>query len=446
MLEDHWADLAHHYRLGGNVAKAIEYLIRAAGQAAARSAHQEAISLATVALDLLPATPNDEQRDRREIALQRILILSYYVIKGWAVPEVERATLRSLELSERVHDTRAAIGSRMGLLLYYYQRADYERASVFRKQLLEIASTLPDHRLKGEIHVSVAAALTSQGDFEGARLQLEQGLLSSAADPFVPGSGFGQPACARAMLAQTMWRLGFPDQASKLFDQALADARILQHPFTDLMVADFCAVGCMIRRDGAGAKGFANVMTEIAKRYEFTAEILSSNIATAWADAWLGDSDGVERLREAITAWRAIGQEMTHTLECAWLGEVCLKFGRIDEAIAVLDDGIAFVARTSQGEAEADLYRLMGEAELQRSRANSASAARWFERAVDAARTRSAKIAELRATVCLARLLAKQGKRDEARAMLAEIYNWFTEGFDTADLKDAKSLLEELAG
>jgi predicted ATPase/DNA-binding winged helix-turn-helix (wHTH) protein len=195
-LEDHWAELAHHYRLGGDGTKAIGYLIRAAGQAAARSAHREAISLATVALELLAATPNNEERDRRELSVQRILILSYYVITGWAAPEVERATLRSLELSERINATRAAIGSRMGLVLYYCQRADYERAAVFRHQLLELVSTVPDHRLKSEIHVSIGVALTSQGELEEARRQLEQGILLSEADPFVPGSGLGQPACA----------------------------------------------------------------------------------------------------------------------------------------------------------------------------------------------------------------------------------------------------------
>ena len=124
---------------------------------------------------------------------------------------------------------------------------------------------------------------------------------------------------------------------------------------------------------------------------------------------------------------------------------MCLKFGRIDEARAALDAATSFIARTGEGFAESEVCRLKGEVELRLGRSlNSASAAEWFERAINAARKRSAKIAELRATANLARLLAKQGRRDEARAMLAEIYSWFTEGFETADLKDAKALLAEL--
>ena len=135
---------------------------------------------------------------------------------------------------------------------------------------------------------------------------------------------------------------------------------------------------------------------------------------------------------------------MARSWACGAIAELCLKFGRNDEAVAALEEAIGFIARTGEGFAESEIYRLKGEAELQLGRSHFGSAAKWFERAIDVARKRSARIAELRATTNLARLLAKQHKRDEARAMLAEIYNWFTEGYDTADLKDAKALLEEL--
>ena len=145
-----------------------------------------------------------------------------------------------------------------------------------------------------------------------------------------------------------------------------------------------------------------------------------------------------------MIGFEAIEGQISRSWSDAWLAEVCLKFGRTNEAIAALEDGIAVIALRGEGFAESEIYRLRGEAELQLGRSHFASAANWFERAIDAARKRGARMAELRAAVSLARLLVKQHKRDEARAMLAEIYNWFTEGFDTADLKDAEALLDEL--
>ena len=127
------------------------------------------------------------------------------------------------------------------------------------------------------------------------------------------------------------------------------------------------------------------------------------------------------------------------------IAELCLKFGRHDEAVAALEEAFAYRARTGEGFAEAEIYRLKGEAELQAGRSHFGIAVELFQQAIDAARKHSARIAELRATSNLARLLSRQGRRDEARAMLLEIYSWFTEGFDTADLKDAKALLDELA-
>ena len=126
------------------------------------------------------------------------------------------------------------------------------------------------------------------------------------------------------------------------------------------------------------------------------------------------------------------------------IAELCLKFDRVDEAQAALDEALAFVSRTGEGFAESEIYRLKGEIELRLGRSHFNGAAKWFQRAIDAACKRSARIAELRATASLARLLDRRGKRDEARAMLAGIYDWFTEGFDTADLKEAKALLDEL--
>ena len=245
-------------------------------------------------------------------------------------------------------------------------------------------------------------------------------------------------------MAHTMWNLGYQDQASKLMAEAESRTHALRNPFAEVSVADLYATLHMIGRDAPRAKAYADTMVRIANEFGFATELISSNIARGWADAWLGDPAGIELLRESMRAWWTIGNNMNRSQECAWLAELYLRFGRNEEADEALDEGLEFGSRTNQGLAESDLYRLKGETDLRLDRSNS-SAARWFERAIDVARKRSAKIAELRATICLAQLLAKQGKRKKARAMLTEIYGWFTEGFDTADLKEAKALLDELS-
>jgi tetratricopeptide (TPR) repeat protein len=245
-------------------------------------------------------------------------------------------------------------------------------------------------------------------------------------------------------MALAMWNLGYPVQASKLVEEAAAEGRALPHLYAEVMAADSVCMVHAMSKDVAAAKVYAETITNISTEYGFAGEIASASIVHAWADGCRGDPNSIELLREKQAAFEALEGQGSRSFVCGLIAELCLKFGRNDEAAAALEDAIAFIARTGEGFAESEIYRLKGQVELRLGRSQFARAARWFERAIGAARKRSARIAELRASVDLARLLAKQRKRDEARAMLADIYGWFTEGFDTADLKDAKALLDEL--
>ena len=437
-LEDHWADLAHHYRLGGNLSKAVDYLVSASEQASARSAHQEAISLASTGLELLDSIPHDGRRDRHQLQLLMTLGGGLNAIRGYAVPEVERSYARALELCGRIDQTLAATRARLGLLAYYTTRADFERATALQEQLLDTAQTLAEPALVANIHYAVGFKLFYQGDFEAARHHLEQ--------VFRCGAGHRVHAYARASMALTMSNLGYLDKASRLIKEAAAEANSLRNPFANTMVADISGSLHMTIRDAAAAEADADNMSRLATEYGFSAQLASSVSARGWANAWRGDPHGIDLLREAIRALVASGSEITFSWQCGLIAEMCLKFDRVDEARAALDDAMAFVARTGEGFAESQIYRLNGEVELHLGRSHFNAAAKWFERAIDAARKRSARIAELRATASLARMLDRRGKRDEARAMLADIYGWFAEGFDTHDLKDAKALLDELTG
>jgi predicted ATPase len=172
----------------------------------------------------------------------------------------------------------------------------------------------------------------------------------------------------------------------------------------------------------------------------------------AWATALRGwamveqrrNEEGIAQIHGGLTASRAVGAELLRPYNLCLLAEACRETGRLDEGQRALAEALAAADKHGIRHHEAEIHRLKGELLLMQDQSNAPQAQRCFERAIEIARKQSARSLELRATMSLARLLAKQGHRDGARAMLAEIYGWFTEGFDTADLKDAKALLEEL--
>jgi tetratricopeptide (TPR) repeat protein len=247
-------------------------------------------------------------------------------------------------------------------------------------------------------------------------------------------------------MALTVWHLGYPALAAKLIEQAGAEARQIPEPYAQVMVADNACMVAVVSKDLPGAKRYAEDVTNKSIQYGFIGEMAFARTIHAWADGHRGDSGGINRMRDALVEFAAAEGDLGGAWCRGLIAELCLKFGRNDEAIEMLEDAIGEISRTGEGFGESEIYRLRGEGELHRGDSNIGSAAKWFELAIEAARKRSARMAELRATSDLARLLAKRGKRDEARAMLADIYGKFTEGFESAALKDAKALIEELSG
>ena len=152
--------------------------------------------------------------------------------------------------------------------------------------------------------------------------------------------------------------------------------------------------------------------------------------------------EGIAQIQEGLAALRATGSEWP--VDLCLLAEACMNTGRLDDGLSALTEALAAADEHEIRNYESEMHRLKGELLLKRDQSKAAEAQRCFERAIEIARKQSAKSLELRATMSLARLLAKQGRRDEARTMLADIYNWFTEGFDTLDLKEAKALIDEL--
>jgi predicted ATPase len=245
----------------------------------------------------------------------------------------------------------------------------------------------------------------------------------------------------------TLWQLGFPDQALKKGYQAVKFSQGLSHPHS-LASAEY-HVGVVLRhyrRESRAAQENADRLIALCAERGFTDFLALATTLRGWAMAERGrNEEGVAQIQEGLAASRATGAELFRPSFLCMSAEVYMNTGRLDDGLSALMEALALADKHEEREHEAEIYRLKGELLLKQDIANASDAEQCFRAAIEAARRQSAKSFELRATMSLGRLLARRGRRDEARTMLAEIYDWFTEGFDTADLKDAKALLEELS-
>ena len=247
-----------------------------------------------------------------------------------------------------------------------------------------------------------------------------------------------------ANLGRTLWLLGFPDLSLKQAREAEIRGHRSSNPFAK-------AIGLAAKETDIWAGNFESVRVSAQTLLEAPWAVEISPIHSARADltrGWLlakeGKLEGIAMIRDAMARRTSSRFGVNRSLYGAMLAEACASVGQINEALSAVDEVLPF-AQTEERYYEAELTRLRGELLLQQDASNGAQAEQSFRTAIEIARSQKAKSWELRATTSLARLLGKHGKHDEGRAMLSEIYNWFTEGFDTADLKDAKALLDELS-
>jgi class 3 adenylate cyclase/predicted ATPase len=485
-LEDHLDELAHHYSRSDNVAKAVEYLGRAGQQALQRSAYADAISSLGAALNLLQRLPDDPKRFQRELLLQLALGPALIAVKGLAAPDVERAYTRARELCEILGDPPELFPALWGLWAVHLVRAELRRASELAEQLLRRAQSA--HEPVRLIYARMARGATSyfMGGFLPAREHFEMAI--SVYDPerhrplaFRYGGADAGVRCL-SYAAWTLWQLGYPDQALKRGNEALALAQALSHPFGLAWAEVFVDVLRQLRREVRVTQENAEGLIALSAEHGLTDFLAFATILRGWAMAEQErNEEGIAKIREGLAATRATGAELVSAYFLCLLAEACMETGRFDDGLSALTEALAAADENESRFYEAETHRLKGELLLKRQAersgaertgeatrseqrslrradkkssprgapriddANIVEAQTCFERAIEVARKQSAKSFELRATFSLARLLASQGRRDEARTMLADIYGWFTEGFDTADLKDAKALLAELS-
>jgi class 3 adenylate cyclase/predicted ATPase len=447
-LEDHVATLAHHYSHSDNVEQAIEYLGRAGLQAIRRSANAEAINNLTAAIDLLRTTPDNIDRIKQELPLQIALGQAFTVLKGWAAVELEQAYTRALEICNQLGSPAEAFFALYGLYVMYHVRGLYRPARERAHQLLEQAERTTNPTMLLLAHYALGLTLLHTGELQGAREHQEVALSlynqeRDAPLAFQIGTNPRQGMLSYA--GWTLWHLGYPDQAITKGQEALAVAEAVSHPNSIASARFFDTIVHSLRREPEAVLASAEIVAAYSAKHGLGAWLLYTPQQRGLALAEQGHyEEGIAEMVQSQAISHAVGGDIGKTQGLSDLGKAYISAGRLDEALDTVTEALDYVERLNERFVEAELLRIRGELALRRAGPDADDARNSFERTIAIAQGQSAKSQELRATTSLARLLASQGRRDEARMRLAEIYNWFTEGFDTADLKDAKSLLDEL--
>jgi predicted ATPase len=365
-------------------------------------------------------------------------------VLGYAAPEVRDALERAAELARQNglgQSTFAVIG---GLIIFYLVRADHRRANQLANEIQEIAAEGESEARSIEGHVLLAGSLLCLGRFAES---LEHSRLGSVVRPGLsPVSMLGSdtPAIALAYQASCLWQLGFPDQAANMCSLALARADSLNHPYSAATVR-FQVVQELLRLHPDLGQQEAERMIAISAEHGLTQPEMAGKIYRNMALlARRADRNVLTDLAALIRGFVENGTRLGFPFYYTALAKGYGEIGEPKRGLKLVDEALSFIEETSEYLMKAELHRLKGQLLLRQTQANSAEAERWFRTAIEIARGQQAKSWELRATTSMARLLRDTGHHDEARTILAEIYNWFTEGFDTADLKDAKALLDEL--
>lgn len=440
------AELAVHFAGARDYPRAVQYYRSAGEKALQRFAYPEAIEHFTAAVEALQRVPATPERAQLELELQLALGGPLSAAKGWADAETGKVYARALELARQGGSSRLIFLALFGSWVFAYTRADLRAAQALAKQLLQFAQDSQERSLLMEAHHALGNTLHRQGELEAARFHLEQGLAlydrrQHTSQPLL--YGLNDEVAGLGYDAWVLWGLGYANQALRKTREMLALARKIAHPLSQAWALNSAAWHHQFRCEPHKAREWAAREIALCTEYGFTQLLAVGAIVHGWALAMQGQhEDGIRQMREGMAAVRNTGTEIGRSRYLAALAEVYGEIGQAGNGLPLLNEALQEVERTGERFYEAELYRLAGELSL---RLSVSSPEESFRKAIDIARRQKAKSLELRAVMSLSRLWQNQGKRKKARHALATVYDWFTEGFDTPDLRRAKTLLDELA-
>ena len=447
-LDDHLAELAHHFSRSGNQVKAVEYLRLAGIQAMARGALPHAIRDFEHALGLLKEFPSGPDRDALELQLLNPLGTAYIAVRGYAAPEVGPAFVRARELCERIGQPPQLFAVVWGNFAWRVVRGEMGLSMDLAREAIDLAKRFDDPGIWMEALFLLGVTLFYRGDFVGAVAQYEKALsrYDDRERTRLWASRVGEDAGVthRCYLALALWHLGYPEQALRVSQQTRKLAHSIGHPFSLAYAQHHLSWLYHNLRLPAETKAASEEGIRTAAEQGFAMFHATGTLYKAAAVLLEGrPHEALPLLTRGLDAYRATGAGLALPYYLSILGDAYLQAGRPDDARDTLDEGLAIAERSDELCQKAELYRLKGELAL-RTGSQDGNAEEHFRRAIGTARDQLSKAWELRATTSLARLLQQTGRRDEARQMLSDTYGQCTEGFDTPDLKGAKALLDEL--
>jgi TolB-like protein/DNA-binding winged helix-turn-helix (wHTH) protein/predicted ATPase/class 3 adenylate cyclase len=439
--------LAQRYAEAGLTEKSVACWGKAGHRSAARLAMAEAIAQLQKGLDQLALLPDTPERQRQELEFRSALSAVLLALNGPIAPETAQAQARVRELWETLGSPSEFLWILYGQSVYHMLRGELDRAQSLAKDLLRLSRQRNDTAGLVLGHYSSGRNLMFAGKFTASRSHLEAVL--ALYDPIADRSLVHQTSAvhpqvgSRGFLGIVQLSLGYPDQALAWSDTAIAEDRRLVHPPS---LANSLALGTILLSLVGGNAAFderTEELVALANEQGFPFWGAIGTICLGWVRVKNGDvAEGMSLLRDASSAYRATGTEAWMPYFIALLASASEIAGKIEEAATLVDEALQLVERTGERWFVAELNRQ--KAQLLRRQGYAEAAERLYRRALNIARKQEAKLWELRAALSLARLRCDQGRRAEAHNLLAPVYGWFTEGFDTADLKDAKGLLDEL--
>jgi class 3 adenylate cyclase/predicted ATPase len=458
-LEQRFADLvrtrpeivAHHCGEAAMPDKAIAYWHLAGKLSVAKSAVTEAIAQLRRGLSLLDGLPETRERQQLELDIHGTLTAALMAGKGFANPE----TVAALERTNRLVTETGAVGTPLHFFVLYglwvssSSAGNLAAALEHATNFLSVAQSQPSSGPLLVGHRTLAHSLILGGDYRAGLAHVE-----TAASLYRPDehrdSAFHYAqdigVSAFVLLSWALWHRGYPDQSARATDRALAYSRQLGHAHTLAHALGLAGLGAVFARDIETVYAYSNDCVALASEHGFALWVANGRVLQGWAVAQKGQATtGIAHIRDGLAAAEATGTRLTTPLHLALLAEALALAGKIEEGLAALDDALATAAVSGVRGWDAEIHRLRGALTARLPYPDPAKAEEAFRTALAIAREQGTRGYELRAATSLARLWRDRGRRTEARELLAPLYGWFTEGFDTADLKEAKALLDELA-
>jgi predicted ATPase/class 3 adenylate cyclase len=441
--------LAYHYTEAGLTEKAVHYWYTAGQKASERSAHVEAIAHLRQGLSLLQTLPETSKRTQHEVDMLIALGASLRATKGTGALEVGETYLRARHLCQHLDNPHQLFPVLRGLHGYYNLRAELHTAHALGEQTLALAQQVQDAAMLVAVHRALGTTLYYSGAISEAHTHFTQGLAlydrhQHRASTLLYGEDAG--VTCRSHDAHTLWLLGYPAQGLTRIDEAVTLAQHLAHPYSLSSAFVAASIFHAFRREAWATQECAEAAIRLAQEQRFPFWMATGSLLRGWALAQLGQAqEGIAQIEEGLRTIPATGAEIRRPYWLALMAEAQETLGEPEAGLTRLTEALAHADTTGERWSEPELYRLKGALLLQQHADNQADAETCFQHAIRIAQSQQAKSWELRATTSLARLWQQQGKRQEAHDLLASVYHWFTEGFDTADLQEAQALLEALA-